>query len=156
MIRVLSFFTILGLLSVFSSGICCPIPRLSDVTAYPGTKEPKTLTLHETGIGKNEAEAITDASLNAFEQLLFRGIPDSDQPEALIGTNENEIRSKNSDYFNQFYKQRFGTFILSTQPTIPLQKLPKGKKRIEVDITINLNALKKDLEENNIIRKFGF
>jgi hypothetical protein len=31
-----------------------------------------------------------------------------------------------------------------------------GKKNISVDVKINLVSLRKDLEENNIIRKFGF
>jgi hypothetical protein len=32
----------------------------------------------------------------------------------------------------------------------------KGTKKITVDVKINYNSLRKDLEQNQLIRKFGF
>lgn len=66
-------------------------------------------------------------------------------------------KEKNKDYFNKFYKdKRYKTFVMSSIPTSDLTKHKGGKKSIAIDVKINLVALRKDLEQNNIIRKFGF
>jgi hypothetical protein len=89
--------------------------------------------------------------------LLFRGLPESEQKIALIGTNESNEKEKHKDYFNNFYiDKRYKTFMMSSIPTSNLTRHKGGKKSISVDVKINLVSLRKDLEENNIIRKFGF
>ena len=115
-----------------------------------------TLTMRSIGIGNNEGEAITDAIYNAFDVLLFRGLPESEQKNALIGTNENEERGKHKDYFEGFYNGRFKSFVMSSIPSSDLIRYKGGKKGITVDVKINILALRKDLEQNDIIRKFGF
>lgn len=116
-----------------------------------------TITMRAIGIGVNTEEAIYDAEKNAFDVLLFRGLPESEQKVALIGTNEAEEKNKHKDYFNKFYSEkRYKTFVMSSIPTSDLIKHKGGKKSIAADIKINLVALRKDLEQNNIIRKFGF
>jgi hypothetical protein len=116
-----------------------------------------TITMRAIGIGVNNEDAIYDAEKNAFDVLLFRGLPESEQKVALIGTNEAEEKNKHKDYFNKFYiEKRYKTFVMSSIPTSDLIKHKGGKKSIAVDIKINLVALRKDLEQNNIIRKFGF
>lgn len=114
------------------------------------------LTVRAIGIGNNENEAITDAIYNAFDVLLFRGLPESEQKNALVGTNENEERGKHKDYFEGFYKGRYKSFVMSSIPSSDLIKYKGGKKGIAVDVKINTVALRKDLEQNEIIRKFGF
>lgn len=116
-----------------------------------------TITMRAIGIGVNTEDAIYDAEKNAMNVLLFRGLPESEQKLALIGTNEVEEKNKHKDYFNKFYSEkRYKTFIMSSIPTSDLIKHKGGKKSIATDIKINLVALRKDLEQNNIIRKFGF
>ena len=115
-----------------------------------------TITARAIGVGNNEAEAYTNAIFNVFDVLFFRGLPESNQKVALIGTNENEERSKNTNYFDEFYNERYETFVMSVVPSGDLMKSAGGKKSIAVDIKINLDALRTDLEENNIIRKFGY
>lgn len=115
-----------------------------------------TITMRVIGIGSNQEDAIVDAEENAFNVIFFRGLPESEQKNALIGTNETEEKEKNKDYFNKFYKgERYKTFIMSSIPT-SLNKHKGGKKSIAIDVKINLIALRKDLEQNNIIRQFGF
>ena len=95
-------------------------------------------------------------SLNAFGanpeysviyQLLFRGFPSSSQTNPLISTSESEIQQQFPQYFNQFFKgNRYQTFITSST------KNQDGSYRI----VVNTKALKLDLEQNSIIRKFGY
>lgn len=116
-----------------------------------------TITMRAVGIGINTEEAINDAEKNAMNVLLFRGLPESEQKLALVGTNESEELEKNKAYFTKFYKgKRYKTFIMSSINTTELIIKKGSKKSIAVDIKINFQALKKDLEQNNIIRKFGF
>jgi hypothetical protein len=116
-----------------------------------------TITMRAIGIGVNNEDAIYDAEKNAFDVLLFRGLPESEQKVALIGTNEAEEKNKHQVYLNKFYiEKRYKTFVMSSIPTSDLIKHKGGKRSLAVDIKINLVALRKDLEQNNIIRKFGF
>lgn len=116
-----------------------------------------TITMKAIGIGSTQDDAIVDAEKNAFNVLLFRGLPESEQKIALIGTNEIEEKDNNKDYFEVFYNEkRYKTFLMSSIPTSDLIKYKNGEKCISVDVKINTIALRADLENNNIIRKFGF
>jgi hypothetical protein len=115
----------------------------------------KTIELRSIGFGKNTQEAIYDSEKKAFEILFFRGIPNTSIENPLIGSNENEIISKHSLYFKRFFESRYKSFIMSAYESSPNQK-NKGVTSVVSDIKINILSLKKDLESNNVIRKFGF
>jgi hypothetical protein len=116
-----------------------------------------TIIMRSIGVGSNQMEAIADAEKSAINVILFRGLPESAQKIALIGTSESEEMDKNKDYFEKFYNQkRYKTFIMSSIPVSDLIKQNGGQKSIAADVKVNLLALRKDLEQNNIIRKFGF
>lgn len=115
------------------------------------------IVMRSIGVGANQQEAIADAEKRAINVILFRGLPESSQKIALIGTNESEEMAKQKAYFDKFYNQfRYRTFIMSSIPVSDLQRQNGGVKSLAVDIKVNLVALRKDLEQNNIIRKFGF
>jgi len=116
------------------------------------------ISVRSIGYGKNKAEAIDNAEINAIDVLLFRGLPESTQKDPIIGINSDEIKSKNKDYFENFYvAKQYKSFIMSALPTTEdLIKNKGGKKSIAVDVKINVKALRMDLENKNIIRKFGF
>jgi hypothetical protein len=117
----------------------------------------RTVSLRAVGYGNNEENAIADAEHNAFHVLLFRGLPGSEQNMALIGTNEITIKEKNKEYFNVFFvDKRYKSFVMTSSPSSDLLKLKGGTKSIMVDIKINLIALHKDLEDQGIVRKFGY
>ncbi len=115
-----------------------------------------TITMRAIGNGENQQEAITNAEKNSFEVLFFRGLPGSEQKIALIGINETEAKQKYQSYFDKFYnEQRYKTFLLSSIPANNLMNNGRYKS-IAVDIKINVTALRKDLEQFNVIRKFGY
>lgn len=114
-----------------------------------------TITLKSLGYGNNLETAVANAQIKCFDVLLFKGIPGTELNVPLI---ENEIVAKqnNSNYFIKFYEQNYyKSFIMSSTESSNLIDLKTGKK-IFVDIKINFNSLRKDLEQNHIIRKFGF
>jgi hypothetical protein len=114
-----------------------------------------TIAVKSTGYGKNQMEAVADAQKNAFKVLLFKGLPGTELNVPLI-ENENDSKSKHEDYFKKFFDQgNYKTFMMSSNESSNLIKM-KGTKKIIVDVKINYNSLRKDLEQNQLIRKFGF
>jgi hypothetical protein len=150
----LSSIVIVSFLLIISSCSFKTMP--SAEVNYISSKE-GTITMRAIGFGTNQVDAIIDAEQNSFNVLLFRGLPESEQKNGLIGTNESTEKAKYKDYFRKFYTdKRYKTFLMYSIPTSNLTRHKGGKKSIAVDVKINLLSLRKDLEENNIIRKFGY
>lgn len=114
----------------------------------------ETITLRSTGYGESKGESIKNAEISAFKNLFFRGIPSSNFSKPLIDIDETKATSKNQSYFDNFYNNRMKTFISSSYQSTPFQK-KGGIYATTVDLKINVGILKRDLEENGVIRKFG-
>lgn len=151
----ITILTLISLMVLFTTNSCSTSKSLPSAEVNYISGIDGNITMRAIGTGKSEGEAISDAIFNAFDVLFFRGLPQSEQKNALVGINENEERAKQKDYFDVFYKSRYKTFITSSFPSSDLIKYSGGKKSIAIDVTINLVALRKDLEAHNIIRKFG-
>jgi hypothetical protein len=114
-----------------------------------------TIAVKSTGYGKNRTEAVVDAQKNALRTIMFYGIPGTELNIPLI-ENVNEAKSKKSKYLNDFFENdNYANFIMSFVESSDLTKV-KGGKKITVDVKINFSALRKDLEQNQVIRKFGY
>ena len=116
-----------------------------------------TITIKSTGTGYTARRARLDAERQAVYNLLFRGYPDSQQKTPLIGYQEADIKRQHSDYFTLMFgktelgQNRYRSFIISSR----LSGRFSGKQQ-DVDVTIKLRALRSDLEQRGIIRKFGY
>ncbi len=117
-----------------------------------------TLSLRVTAYGKKAKEAVENAERAAIKTILFRGVPGSNQVEnPLIGINEDKIQKEHKNYFKELFDEsRYRSFILSNVPVSQFSKDVTKKKCITVDIKVNLQALRSDLEHHKVIRKFGF
>lgn len=139
------------LLSFFFS---LPIFSQNTVNFINETKD--DITVSVLVYAKNEKIASTNAKLYAINTLLFRGISNSSYNRPMIGTNEEEIKNKHSNYFDSFYNNRYITFITSAIAKSKLAKDETKRKCMLFEITMQKRSLKTDLENNGIIRKFGF
>lgn len=114
-----------------------------------------TITVRCFGYGKKDQEAIEDAQKSALSVILFKGLPGSEVKVPLV---DNEYNSKNSNsaYYKNLFENGFSkTFIMSTDVVSPLTKY-NNTKRLIVNLKININSFRRDLEINKIIRKFGY
>ena len=59
---------------------------------------------------------------------------------------------KFSNFFDKGFYKTF--FILSQESNI--SKNIRGNKQLDIIMKININALRRDLEQNGVIRKFGY
>lgn len=121
-------------------------------------KSENVISIQSTGYGNNDINAIKNAEARAFEIILFMGLPNSEYRDPLIA-NEQMARQSYMQYFNNFFdKEGYRYFIISSKSTkfkIEKDKQSKFKKQQSI-ISINISSLRKDLEKNGIIRKFGY
>lgn len=148
-------YSILVIVMLFISSCGTKVPMTAEVTYKNYTNE--IMNLDVIGYGSKKEDALENAKKTAMDIVLFRGIPNSNLNSPLIGINESEIKAKNKKYFDVFYGQkRFLSFITYSVTKIPVQKLENNKKGVAANVKINIMSLRKDLEENGIIRKFGY
>lgn len=126
-------------------------------TTYLTYKE-GVLNLRSTGycmLSEQRDICIEAAQQAAFNNLFYRGIPGSQQNTPLIGIDEKE-KTANEKFMKDFFSSgRYKTFIVSSTPVSELIKQRK-QKTITVDVGINLASLRKELEHNKVILKFGY
>ena len=108
------------------------------------------------GYAGKTKEAVVDAELSAVKTVLFQGVSgESRFSSALINVPEKEAVKGNKKYFNDFYDGGYQRFIVSSEILSKLKKDASKRKSITVDVTVNVRALREDLERSGIIRKFG-
>ena len=148
-------YSILVIVMLFISSCGTKVPMTAEVTYKNYTNE--IMNVDVIGYGSKKEDALENAQKTAMDIVLFRGIPNSNLKSPHIGINESEIKAKNKKYFDVFYGQkRFLSFITYSVTKIPVQKLENNKKGVAANVKINIMSLRKDLEENGIIRKFGY
>lgn len=148
--------SILGIIVILGLHSCSPkLQTYSGEVNFLYNEAQGTIAVKSTGFGKNQTQAVSDAQINAFKVFLFKGLPGTELKVPLI-EDESDAKSKHSDYFKKFFEQgNYKTFMMSSTESSNLVKM-KGTKKITVDVKINYNSLRKDLEQNQLIRKFGY
>lgn len=112
------------------------------------------LTVESEQSAENIQKAIAFAEINALENILYRGIPGSSQEHPII-TDEVSAQ-KNSPLvlkgliFNNGYK------IFLTESELLETFKGNGIITVRQKVSFDINALKKFLEKNEVIQKFGF
>jgi hypothetical protein len=100
-----------------------------------------------------------NAEIEAFRQLLFYGIPSTQQWRPLIvGANEAALMQQHKVYFEQMLGKsgRYWSFVVQSKVVRQKSKGVIFKEQATMDVTINLRTLRTDLEQNGVIRKFGY
>lgn len=132
--------------------------KLFDSTAqvsFVSKTDEGTVTLRSTGIGKNLLDARENSEINAFKIILIRGIPSSEISSPLL-EDETKIDTKAAQVLDDFFKlKKFKTFLLSTSEGINIRK-EKHKVLADFTLKVNINSLRRFLEQNNVIRRFGY
>ena len=125
-----------------------PLLSWAQEIMYEGESEGiMMLSVSEFKIKKKDA--IPQAIKDAYFQLLFRGIPGSKEyKRALLGTDE-MMNTHRQYYDNMINGGRLYTFV--TYSYLNYYK----KKEAIVKLSLNVQALVADLEQNNLYRRFG-
>jgi len=114
----------------------------------PSARKKQTISLKITGYGVEQKVAIENAEINAFEALLFKGIPGQATPLVPDALRSRELHQ---DYYKDLLKnKRYKHFLMGSNPAADdLRQVSRGK--IAVDLKVDVEGLRKDLKENNVI-----
>ena len=108
------------------------------------------------GYAKKAKDAVVDAELSAVNTVLFHGVSGAPRfSSPLISVPERDAVHDNKKYFNDFYDGGYRRFVVSSEMLTKLKKDASRRKSMTVDVTVNVRALREDLEKNGVIRKFG-
>ena len=146
------------LLSILGLQFCSPKLQVSTYSGevnYIGKDASGTINLRAVGYGNNVENAVSDAKLNAINILLFKGLPGSEINVPLVD-NEFEAKKRNQNYFDRLLTGGYYSSYVMTSSLNSNAIKVKGTYRVTLDLKINYNSLRIDLEQNNIIRKFGY
>lgn len=111
-----------------------------------------TMTVSATGYGASNKNALHDAEIRTFNNLLFRGIAGSQQYRPMV---KDEVSSKksNGDFYDDFFEEGYKKYIVSSDVSSRYKKA--GKSGVKAAIQINMFSLRSALEKEGIIREFG-
>jgi len=121
------------------------------------SEQGSNLTIRATGYGKRKIGALDAAEKNAINTLLFRGISGTQNWIPLVCIDEETAKNEYQQYFdNLFNHGRHKSFIISSVPVSDYSKTKYKAWSITTDVVINVSSLRKDLETQGIIRRFGY
>lgn len=131
-------------------------PATSEVN-YVANPNPGLVTVEATGYGKTSQDAEWDAYSTAFNTIFFKGLPAFTALRTPMIPNESKARSEHAAYFKKFFDDRgYLQFVTGQGGTSKSSKADDGKnKSARHTFTINYESLRRDLEQNGVIRKFG-
>lgn len=113
-----------------------------------------TITLISESQAASTSNGIYYAERNAIENLLFKGIPKSNQEKPLI-PNEYAAKDKHADFLFDFIENRgYKSYVISS--LIVNDYSNRGVHMVTEEIKIDLTNLRRYLESNQVIKKFGF
>lgn len=145
----MSIFASKRIFLVFILFLLWAVPLSSQEIVYEGESN-GVLMLSVSEYNVKKTDAITQAITDAYFQILFRGIPGSkENKQALLRTDENVVNVQRKYYDNMIDGGRLYSFI--NYSSLSYYK----KKEAIVKLSVNIKALIKDLEQNNLYRRLG-
>lgn len=121
----------------------------------PGLDTPTGMVwIQAVGFGKKETIAQRDAEVAAMSALLFQGIASTQFSMPMVA-NEAASRAQHQAFYDGFFeKDGYRTFISKTQLVSGLAKF-KGGRKLTTRVLVDVNGLRRHLESNGVIPKFG-
>ena len=113
----------------------------------------ETLTVVSSAAGGNRDEAIYNAERQAFENILFKGVPKCNQKRPLV-EDESAARRTHGQYFAELLDGNGLRRFVSRSFVSESVALGQGVG-IDQTVQIDLNGLRRDLERAGVIRSFG-
>ena len=133
----------------------CKSSKFTGQTVLLEKSEAGQLHLKASGYGSTKGESVKNAIQNAFKNVLLHGIPGSNQSTPLLGQNSEKTYKSNKKFLDNLLKNNVESFVLE-QKNSSYKFFAINDPSSEVELTINLASLRAHLEQNKIIRGFGF
>ena len=104
--------------------------------------------------GKNRSDAMKNASMKVFENIFYIGTPGSINNLPMLDGSRNQTQS----FFLKFVdNEQYKPFVTSITETSysNTDNITKAVK-LETKMVVNIECLRRNLEREGIIRKFGY
>jgi len=115
----------------------------------------ETMTFRVVGYGKNAKKASADAEIQVMKAIIFHGVPDSQQSVPMVSETESASYSAHKNFWNVFWNGDYQRLISRSVIVRKFGKDENKQKSIALEVTVNVRALRQELERNGVIRKFG-
>lgn len=129
------------------------VPAISEcICIGPGLNGSVRLTAF--GYGLNNAEAIIAAKKNAVQELLFKGIKASTNPGCPSRPIIDDISKRNSDYFNDFFKNNgaYLQFVNLSGDQTPTRVKVRNLIKVSIDVIVDHKRLHKQMVDDKQAR----
>lgn len=146
---------IVVMLSLMLSIVACS-PKLAPIEFQRNgmvefvEEDKNTLTVSSKQVGSTKNAAIYYAERNAVENILFRGIPNSQQENPMI-ENEEDYRSL---ALRNLVEGGYQSFLIDSYTEHSSRN--NGAYNVLQVVKLDLVAMRKKLEKEGVIRSFGF
>lgn len=144
--------SILALSFLFScSKTIIPYQRSGEVNAV--NHENSIITVSSQGRAENASKAVYHAERNAFENLLFKGVPNTNQESPLIPDEIQALDANPALFERLLVNQDYRRFIMDS--FTGNSTTSGGVTLIEQVVKIDLKSLRNYLQSEGITKKFG-
>lgn len=124
---------------------------------YLGSSSEGVMTVTAAGYGKKKPEAFDDAVRATLLQLFTRGIAGSFQYKPMLGSKSSEVMAAHREFFDSFFAGKaYSSFLVAQEAGRFSRKTKKKLPNLTVRLQINVSSLRAYLEEQGVVRKFGF
>ena len=117
--------------------------------------EGETMTFRVVGYGKNAKQASADAEINVLKGIIFHGIPNTQQSVPMVRETEDVSYSQHKKFWDSFWEGGYKKHITQSVIVRNFGKDENKQKSIALEVTVNIRALRGELERNGVIKKFG-
>lgn len=148
---------VIGVFFLLCHSSCKTTMPVTSEVQYLGNPNDGVVTINAMGYGKKDEDAKANAFTMGFKTLLFRGIPGFSPLQTPMIADESKARSANPSFFTNFFDNKgYMQFVTKQEETQYIGKTDdKKSRRAKQTFSINYKQLRKHLEQNNVIRKFG-
>jgi len=146
---------ILGISLFFS---CKSKYPLTAEVSYLRTDAPGVVVVESFGYGNTKEEAEEDCFHTAFQTIFFKGLPKYGGLRLPMIEDQKAIEKEHPHFLRSFYdKREYMQFVTMQGKPVQVNKRNKVEGiKMKKSMAINYVALKKYLEREEIIRKFGY
>ncbi len=141
---------------LFLMAACRMGAPLSEV-AYVANPETGVVRLSAIGIGADRQQAEQETYITAFNTILFKGLPGFDALRLPMIEDESKAKREHASFFTRFYRDGgYLQFVTEHGPLFRADKTNRSTFQARRQLAVNYDALRRHLEREGVIRKFGF
>ena len=145
---------ILSLAAMFAScsKTIIPYERSGEVNAV--SHENSIIVLSSQARAESASKAVYHAERNAFENLIFKGIPNTNQESPMVPSEVKALRDNPSLFNSLLVEQGYRRYVMDSYTNNSVA-VGGGVQLIDQVVKIDLKALRNYLQAEGVTKKFG-